>query len=145
MPTALISVEIVVGVLVGVVCVALAGVFIRRRIIAGGKLLTLCGLRRAEGGRWRLGLARFGSTQLEWFTLMGLTLRPRHTWDRVGLDLDAPATLDGPDRIDLLPEAVGVRCYYGKVEFDLAVQPPAYTALRSWLEAAPPGSTANVA
>jgi len=40
---------------------------------------------------------------------------------------------------------VGVRCYYGKVEFDLAVQPPAYTALRSWLEAAPPGSTANVA
>jgi len=144
MPTALISVEIVVGVLVGVVCVALAGVFIRRRVIAGGKLLTLCGFRRPGGGRWRLGLARFGSTRLEWFALVGLTLRPRHSWDRVGLDLDAPLTLEGLDRIDLLPEAVGVRCSYGEAQFDLAVQPPAYTALRSWLEAAPPGSTSDV-
>ncbi len=145
MPIALVSVEIVVGVLVGVVCVALAGVFIRRRVIAGGTLLTLCGLRPAEGGRWRLGLARFGSSRLEWFTLVGLTLRPRHSWDRGGLDLDAPLTLEGLDRIDLLPEAVGVRCSYGDARFDLAVQPPAYTALRSWLEAAPPGSGADLA
>jgi hypothetical protein len=145
MTTALLSVEILVGVLVGVACVALTGVFIRRRMIAGGRLLTLCGFRRSPDGRWRLGLARFGSTRLEWFTLMGLTVRPRHSWDRVGLDLDAPLKLEGPERIDLLPDAVGVRCYSGGAEFDLAVQPPAYTALRSWLEAAPPGSTANVA
>jgi hypothetical protein len=145
MPTVLVSAEILVGVLVGVVCVALASVFIRRRAIAGGKLLTLCGYRRPAGGRWRLGLARFGSNRLEWFSIVGLTLRPRHSWDRMGLDLDAPLTLQGLDRIDLLPDAVGVRCSYGDVEFDLAVQPPAYTALRSWLEAAPPGSGADVA
>ena len=29
--------------------------------------------------------------------------------------------------------------------FELALTPGAYTALRSWAEAAPPGSTANVA
>ncbi len=145
MPSALTSVELVVGVLVVLLCLAGAGVFVRRRAIAGGTLLMLCGRRSLGDSHWRLGLVRFGSTQLEWFPLMGLTLRPRHTWDRLDLDLDAPASLEGLDRIDLLPDAFGVRCFYRAEEFELAVQLPAYTALRSWVEAAPPGSQANVA
>ena len=145
MPSAVASLEILVGVVLGVAGTLLAGVFLRRRAIARGRLLTLCGLRAPEGGRWRLGLARFGSAHLEWFSLGGLSLRPRHRWDRAGLDLDAPLTLVGSDRIDLLPEAYGVRCSHGDLEFDLALQPPAYTALRSWIEAAPPGSTKYVA
>ncbi len=145
MPSPLISLEIVVGVLLGVLAVGFAGVFLRRRSIARGKLLTLCGVRHPHDDRWRVGLARFGTNRLEWFPLVGVTLRPRHTWDRLLLELDAPLTLEGSDRIDLLPDAFGVSCVYGDVQFDLAVQPPAYTALRSWLEASPPGAQANVA
>lgn len=145
MPTALVSVEVLVGVLVLLVAVALTVVFVRRRSIARGQVLTLCGLRRPGATRWRLGLLRLGTTRLEWFPLIGITLRSAHDWERLALDVDAPTELEGADRLDLLPDAVGVRCYYGAVEFDLALQPPHYTALRSWLEAAPPGSRANVA
>lgn len=145
MPSALVSAEVLVGVLVALVLLTLIGVFVRRRAIAGGKVLALCGHRRRGAGRWRLGLLRLGSTQLEWFPLIGVTLRPAYEWERLDLDLDAPLTLVGADRIDLLPDAVGVHCYYGDHEFDLGLQSPHYTALRSWLEAAPPGSRANVA
>ena len=145
MPSVLVSAEVLVGVLVAFVVIALLVVFVRRRAIAGGTVLTLCGHRRAGSTHWRLGLLRLGTTRLEWFPLLGLTLRPRHEWERHGLDLDAPLMLVGADRIDLLPDAVGVHCYYGDLEFDLGLQTPHYTALRSWLEAAPPGSRANVA
>lgn len=145
MPAPLASVEIVVGVLVAVAVLLLAGVFVRRRVLARGRLLTLCGLRPLGGDRWRLGLARLGSSQLEWFPLVGVSFRPHRSWERVGLDLEAPVTMEGTERIDLLVDAVSVRCYHGDEGFDLAVQPAAYTALRSWWEAAPPGSRANVA
>jgi len=122
MPSALVSAEVVVGVLVALAVLALLSVFVRRRVIAGGNDLALCGHRRAGSTHWRLGLLRLGTTRLEWFPLLGLTMRSRHEWQRHG-----------------------VHCYYGDLEFDLGLQTPHYTALRSWLEAAPPGSHANVA
>ncbi|MEO7060457.1 MAG: DUF2550 domain-containing protein [Lapillicoccus sp.] len=145
MPSVLVSAEVLVGVLAALVGIALLVVFVRRRAIARDNPLTLCGVRRLGGTRWRLGLLRLGPTRLEWFPLLGVTLRPSHGWERLGLDVDAPVRLEGVDRIDLLPDAVGIRCYYDDRQFDLALQPPHYTALRSWLEAAPPGSRANVA
>ncbi len=145
MPGALLSAEVLFGVLAALAIIALLVVFIRRRVIAGGTALTLCGLRSSESTRWRLGLLRLGTTRLEWFPLLGVTFRARHEWERHSLDLDAPIMLVGGDRIDLLPDAVGVHCYYGGREFDLGLQTPHYTALRSWLEAAPPGSHADVA
>ena len=44
-----------------------------------------------------------------------------------------------------MPDAVPVPCTDNGVTFELALTPGAYTALRSWSEASPPGSTANVA
>jgi hypothetical protein len=38
-----------------------------------------------------------------------------------------------------------VPCSHHGRRFELALTPGAYTALRSWAEAAPPGSAANVA
>ena len=145
MPSALASLEIVLVVVLVLVLLGIAAVFVRRRAIARGTTLTLCGLRSDGSVRWRLGLARLGGTELEWFALVGATLRPAQTWTRGGLDLAAPVVLQGLDRIDLLPDAVGVQCSHEGDEFDLALQPPAYTALRSWLESAPPGSRRDVA
>ena len=44
-----------------------------------------------------------------------------------------------------MPDAVPVPCSVHGERFELALTPGAYTALRSWAEASPPGSTANVA
>lgn len=145
MLSALVPAEVLVAVLVVVVCVALLTVFVRRRAIARSRVLALCGHRPQGTTRWRLGLLRLGTTELEWFPLIGVTVRPRFAWERLDLDLDSPTTLLGADRIELLPDAVGVRCYQGDHQFDLGLQRPHYTALRSWLEAAPPGARANVA
>ncbi|NUR82003.1 MAG: DUF2550 family protein, partial [Dermatophilaceae bacterium] len=61
------------------------------------------------------------------------------------LVLDAPELLVGRDSIPLLPDASRVPCADGDGTFELALQGPAYTALRSWQEAAPPGYNVNVA
>ncbi|MDQ6895799.1 MAG: DUF2550 domain-containing protein [Actinomycetota bacterium] len=145
MPTALISFEIVVGALVAVIVGFLAATYARRRAISRGRLLTLSGWRRRPGDSWRLGHLRLGSSQLEWFSLFGVSARPQHCWERAVLGLEPPQDIHPSDVIDLMPDASPVRCTYGTRTFELALTPHAYTALRSWAEASPPGSTANVA
>jgi hypothetical protein len=145
MPTALVSLEIVVGVLAVVGLAFLAGTYARRRTISRGRLLILCGWRQRPGDSWRLGHLRLESTRLEWFRLFGVSTRPQHCWERAVLDLDPPQDIRRDDVVDLMPDAAPVRCTYGTQTFELALTPHAYTALRSWAEAAPPGSTANVA
>ncbi|GAA5027817.1 DUF2550 domain-containing protein [Terrabacter aeriphilus] len=145
MPPVLVSTEIVIGTLIVVAVVVLATTYLRRRYIAKGLPLTLCGLRAAGTDRWRLGLIRFGDNALEWYTLGGVSVRPRHRWLRQRLLLEAPERLEGSDSIPLLPDASRVPCSDGETRFELALQGPAYTALRSWQEAAPPGYNVNVA
>ena len=100
---------------------------------------------RPASDRWRLGLIRFGDNALEWFTLGGVSVRPRHRWLRQRLLLEAPVHLAGSDAIPVLPDAYRVPCTDGDDDFELALQGPDYTALRSWQEAAPPGYNVNVA
>ena len=145
MPSALVSTEIVIGALILIAAVVLATTYARRRYIASGLPLTLCAMRPAGTDRWRLGLIRFGDNALEWFTLGGVSLRPRHRWLRQRLLLDAPVHLSGGDVIPVLPDAYRVPCTDGDDDFELALQGPDYTALRSWQEAAPPGYNVNVA
>ena len=145
MPSVLVSSEIVIGTLLVIAVVVLATTYLRRRYIAKGLPLTLCGMRRPHNPRWRLGLLRFGDNALEWYTLGGVSLRPKYRWQRQSLMLDAPKPLAGQDAIPLLPEASRVPCTDGLRYFELALQGPDYTALRSWQEAAPPGYNVNVA
>ena len=145
MPSVLVSTEIVIGTLLVVAVVVLATTYLRRRYIAKGLPLTLCGLRPSGSDRWRLGLIRFGDNALEWYTLGGVSVRPRHRWLRQRLLLDAPVPLRGSASLPLLPDASRVPCSDGDSEFELALQATAYTALRSWQEAAPPGYNVNVA
>ncbi|GAA1893097.1 DUF2550 family protein [Lapillicoccus jejuensis] len=145
MPAALLSVEVLVGALVVLVALVVVGLVLRRRALARGRILTLCGLRRGDATRFRMGLLRLGQDQLEWFPLLGVTLRPADGWARTEVDVETSRALPGPERPDLLPDAVGVACHTARGEFELALLPAHYTALRSWLESAPPGSRANVA
>lgn len=145
MPSVLVSTEIVIGTLLVVALLVLATTYFRRRYIAKGLPLTLCGLRQSGADRWRLGLIRFGDNALEWYTLGGVSVRPKRRWQRQRMLLDAPQLLHGADSIPLLPDASRVPCTDGETSFELALQGPAYTALRSWQEAAPPGYNVNVA
>ena len=82
MPSVLVSTEIVIGTLLVVAVVVLATTYLRRRYIAKGLPLTLCGLRCTQTDRWRLGLIRFGDNALEWHALGGVSVRPKHRWLR---------------------------------------------------------------
>ncbi|MEP6651582.1 MAG: DUF2550 family protein [Lapillicoccus sp.] len=146
MPTALLSAEIAVGVLFVLLVTFFAATYARRRVISRGAILFVpCGWRANRRNRWRLGHLRLGNTRLEWFSLLGISPRPQRGWDRVTVDLEAPRPVRRSDVIDFMPDAVPVPCTYNGGHFELALSPGAYTALRSWSEAAPPGSAANVA
>jgi len=138
--------ELLVGGVLFIVVLALGAVFTRRRLIARGNPLTVCALREPGDRRWRFGLARYGPTGLEWFTLAGLSLRPARHWERTLLDIGAGQPLAPGERPEILiPAAMKADCRYGQTRFEIALARAPYTALRSWLEAAPPGHNVNVA
>ena len=142
----LLTSETLVGGALFIVVVALGAVFTRRRLIARGKPLTVCALREPSDDRWRFGLARYGTTGLEWFTLLGFSLRPARAWERTLLDIGAGQPLEPGERPEILiPSAMRVDCRYREARFEIALARAPYTALRSWLEASPPGRNVNVA
>jgi Protein of unknown function (DUF2550) len=142
----LLTSEILVGGCLLVAALALGAVFVRRRVIARGEPLTVCALREPGDRRWRFGLARYGTTGLEWFTLAGLSVRPARQWDRTMLDIGGGQPLEPGERPEILiPAAMRVDCSYRDVRFEIALARAPYMALRSWLESSPPGRNVNVA
>jgi len=142
----LLTSEVLVGGALFIVAAVLGAVFIRRRLIARGKPLMVCALREPSDQRWRFGLARYGTTGLEWFTLLGFSLRPARLWERGLLDIGVGRLLEPGERPEILiPAAMRVECRYRQARFEIALAQAPYTALRSWLEASPPGRGVNVA
>lgn len=145
MPNAdwLLTLELAVGLVLGLIFTALLTMITRRRVISRGNLLTLCALAPDGATSWRTGLLRFGSGEIEWFTVNGWTIRPRHRWSRRTLQLGQASALPDAAGLDLV-DPVSVSCRHGDQVFHLAMAQAAYTALRSWVEAAPPGATSTV-
>ncbi|HEY5247977.1 MAG TPA: DUF2550 domain-containing protein [Dermatophilaceae bacterium] len=138
--------EWLVGGCLSLVAFLLGAVFIRRRLIARGKPLTVCALRESAGGPWRLGLVRYGATGLEWFKLAGISLRPARRWERTLLKFGTGRPLEAGERPEvLIAGAIKVDCTYREAHFEIALAQAPYTALRSWLEASPPGRNFYVA
>lgn len=138
--------ELLVGGCLFIVVFVLGAIFIRRRVIARGKPLTVCALRESGDGPWRLGLVRYGTTGLEWFTLTGISLRPARRWERSLLQFGAGRPLETGERPEvLIAGAIKVDCTYRDARFEIALAQAPYTALRSWLEASPPGRNFYVA
>lgn len=133
---------------VGVACVVLVIVLglvalvVRRRVIARGEPLAMVALRR--GDSWKLGMTRLSTDSVQWFPVIGASVRPRVVWRRGELDLGAPGPVTVAKPI-AMPDPVQVECTVGIDHFLIAIAPGDYTALRSWSESAPPGLNANVA
>lgn len=139
MPQPLMSLEILIALLVGMVAIGAFMMAARRRLISWGSLLLAVGYRSSPGKRWRMGLLRFGAESITWHSLLGISWRPTHTWNRDELILSSLKSREASDVLPSLPNASIVSCEYHDSTFDLAMEPAAYTALRSWTEAMPPG------
>jgi len=139
----IVAIELVLVVALALLVAGIVFVWLRRRYISGGKPLMLCAISVGDG-RWRLGLARIAGDRLDWFSVIGPSLRPAHAWVRHDLDLGAPHRL-GEAVPGLPPDAVTVSGRSRSTHYELAMSPPAYTALRAWLESSPPGFNVNVA
>lgn len=137
--------ELVVGALLALVLLVAVATYARRRAIARGEPLVVCAVRDVDASRWRLGLARYGQSGLDWFTLAGISIRPARRWARSSLEIGPPRSPARGDRLDILPDAVVVTCAADGSRFDLALAPGPHTALRSWVEASPPGEHLHVA
>lgn len=99
---------------------------------------------RAEGQTpWRRGTLRFISGRLVLRGPGGLSGGP---WQRGNLDLGVSAPLDDAAARALGREAqIQVPVTYHEQRFELAMDEDHYTALRAWVEAAPPGWNSQVA
>ena len=137
------AIELVLVVALALLAACIVFVWLRRRYISGGKPLMMCAV-NAGDGRWRLGLARIAGDRLDWFSVVGPSLRPAHEWLRHDLDLGAPGRLG--ELVPGLPsDAVSVTGRSRTTHYELAMSPAAYTSLRAWLESSPPGFNVNVA
>ncbi len=136
--------ELIVGLGLGFLLAAAVFIVLRRRWIGGGRPLMLCAYRTPADLRWRLGLMRISDDRLDWFSVAGPSPRPERTWGRHELDLGAPVPSREP--IPGLPDAITVSGRSASGPVELALVSSAYTAVRAWLESAPPGTgVSNVA
>jgi len=105
------------------------------------------GFRVSGRDRWSVGTLVYQADRLV-YRRPGPFGRSRDLhWERFDLDVGIGSWIDGQEVWTRLRgiEMVSVPCRYGDQTFELAVSPARYTALRSWLEAGPPGQNAGVA
>lgn len=131
---------LVVAALVLVALGLLVFIYVRRRTLSHGQPLMVGAVRYEPEGAWTEVLVRLDHDALALFPLGGISLRPRCSLARLGLDVAAPRPVDGPVPSPLgHRDAVEVECVEaGKAPVRLALAKGDYMALRSWQESAPP-------
>ena len=130
--TPFVAAELVLAIVVLLVVGALTFVWARRRYISGdGRPVMLCarreGVRPAAGGSVWPGSAG----PLEWFSIVGPSLRAEVSWLRGELDFGSAVPLSDP--IPGLADPVAVQGRAGTQSCEFALVPAAYTAVRAWL------------
>lgn len=105
-----------------------------------------CGF-RAGHRRWLLGTLSYEADRLVYRAPAGLSRHREHHWQRCQLRVGLGETLEGQQISKRWrgSHVVVVQCAYGDQSFELAISEGRYTALRSWVEAVPPGWNVNVA
>ncbi|MFV0458760.1 MAG: DUF2550 domain-containing protein [Actinomycetales bacterium] len=126
-----VSLEVVaaLALLMAVLCSALLFRRFRLSRVPGAFDLSI----RPVGGVWSFGVAHFGSSQLDWYQVFSLSLKPARTLERRRL------SIVGRRAGGMSSGTVIVRCRYDDRDLDLALNEQAYFGLSSWSEAAPPG------
>lgn len=106
-----------------------------------------CGFRGQSDVPWSTGSLHYEDDLLVHNGPDAASSLSRHRWQRGGLQLGYAMPLVDERSAQGLPEdlSLAVPGRYGDTTFDLAMTEEHYTALRSWLEAAPPGWNSNVA
>lgn len=149
MDPAVYSFILVMMVVAAAVLLAVAARFAFNAFASGNGLApaTYCGFRRDACDAWLVGTLSYETDRLVYNTPGGRFASAMHQWDRHGLDVSIGAAINGADVAQELRgvEMVSVPCRFGNEQFELAVTAGRYTALRSWIEALPPGSNVNVA
>lgn len=100
--------------------------------------------RGATATPWRRGLLRYDPDGVHLFGSGLLSFKPAHSWTRAAMDLGHSKPAGATDFAGL-ERPVVVRADVRGQSYDLALSVDHYTALRSWVEALPPGWNANVA
>jgi hypothetical protein len=149
----LFTAEVVAGICLLAVLSFLLLTYLRRRTLSRDGEVIVCSLRGMGVDRWRPGLLRRTDVCLEWYPMFGLTTRPSYRWGRLSVRLGNLAPSDRPNDAEtdmanaglfsgqpvLVP--VEVRGADGQLRTgELALAPAPYTAVRAWVEAAPPGA-----
>ncbi|UKA57428.1 DUF2550 domain-containing protein [Arthrobacter sp. FW306-2-2C-D06B] len=89
------------------------------------------------GNSWRMGVCRYQDSELEWFRLLSLSFRPKHSFRRSSLELMGRRKPTEEERTRLQPGVVVVELQHEGQSFMLAMRFDAYAGLSSWLEAGP--------
>ena len=131
---------ILLGLLLLIAIALIAFIWLRRHRIAGSAPILLCAFRTPADQPWRLGLLHFGDRTIDWFPMVSLSTKPAVSWGRDAVEMGSPTVAAEP--IPGFAEASMVRGYSAGTDFDLAMAPSGLTAIRAWLESAPPGHSA---
>lgn len=95
---------------------------------------------RATGG-WVLGLGRYSGSDLEFFRVFSLSLRPLRVLHRDRLEYAGQRQPTRDESQLLYAGHVIIACLDEGGAAELALSPEALTGFLAWLEAAPPGRT----
>ena len=90
-------------------------------------------------------MARYSVDRIEWSPVLGLTLRPRERLTRRSLFVCLRRPAKQVEAYALPHGAVVLECEVDGRRVDLAMTSGAVTGFMSWVEAAPPGASLNVA
>ncbi len=93
----------------------------------------------SSGRGWTLGIGRYDGDRLEWFRVFSLSFRPKRVLERSGLQVHEQREARGGEVYALISGHVVAECHTPRGPVQLALSPPALTAMMAWLEAAPPG------
>ena len=107
---------------------------------AGG--LFDCALRPADGGRWKLGLARYQGELLEWYRIWHPWPRPSRLFVRNDTELVALRNSDAEEsKLNWATSRIVDIQVKGETPgtWQLALDEGSAVGLVSWLESAPPG------
>ncbi len=138
--------------LVGLAVVLVVLFLVRRRAITKLQGAFDCSISVGEDTprpRWRLGVAVFTISSLDWYPIFSLTRSPAMNLPRQDMEIVRREEPDSDERYAVMPGAVIVTAAYGTADGSshqtrLALDYEALAALASWLESAPPGYNRTV-
>lgn len=116
----------------------------RRRWLASSGWVFDCSLRApatTPSPKWMLGVARLNGENMEWYRVFSASLRPKYTIRRGQVHVVMTRVLSPDERALLFDQERVALLRGGAGDIELAMAPDRMTALLSWLESSPPGST----